>query len=105
MDEDLRARVLKRDGFHCAVCGSIRNIQIHHVFPKLRGGEDTFTNLVVLCSQCHSQWEENFRYHFRKLERIRDESQSMYWEDVVKLFPLRLNSPSYPWIKEEKHAL
>lgn len=48
-----RMGIFRRDGFVCAYCGS-RGDTLDHVFPKSRGGEDTWENLVTCCSPCNN---------------------------------------------------
>ncbi|MEP2240467.1 MAG: HNH endonuclease signature motif containing protein [Maribacter sp.] len=40
---------------HCCVCNKpVRlKIEIHHILPKERGGEDTLENAIPLCFDCH----------------------------------------------------
>lgn len=55
-----RMRILKRDGWRCAVCG--RNpsenvdiqLHVHHVRPWGKGGATSDKNLVTLCHTCHT---------------------------------------------------
>jgi hypothetical protein len=54
----LRFRVLERDGFRCVYCG--RNpkddgvkLEVDHIIPKSKGGQDTLDNLVTACSECN----------------------------------------------------
>jgi hypothetical protein len=51
----VRAKVLARDGHRCTTpgCGATRFLEVHHVTPRERGGTNTVTNLVTLCSRCH----------------------------------------------------
>ena len=46
------ARVTRRDGKRCRVCGK-PGAEHHHVLPRSLGGRDTDTNLVLLCPLCH----------------------------------------------------
>lgn len=48
-----RRGVLRRDGFHCAYCGS-GAATIDHVLPRSRGGADTWENLVACCQRCNN---------------------------------------------------
>lgn len=53
---DLRPAVILRDG-GCVLCGSRRDIEVHHRKPTQHGGPDTLANLVTLCGPtprgCH----------------------------------------------------
>ena len=45
--------VLKRDRWRCQRCGSIDQLQVHHIQPRSRLGDDTAENLIALCVECH----------------------------------------------------
>ncbi|WP_431035995.1 HNH endonuclease [Streptomyces sp. P6-2-1] len=53
----LRYRILDRDERVCRDCGSGpaqgAKLQIHHILPVHKGGNNEESNLVTLCSQCH----------------------------------------------------
>ncbi len=48
----IRLKVLARDAYTCAYCGSPDANEVDHVWPKSRGGEDTLDNLVCCCRRC-----------------------------------------------------
>ena len=50
---DLRTQVLQRDSWRCQNCGSFNNLQVHHIRPRSRLGDDTEANLITLCANCH----------------------------------------------------
>src|SRR5579863_2322485 len=52
--EELRQRVLRRDGWRCQACGTMSNLPVHHQQFRSRAGADTEPNLLTLCSACHS---------------------------------------------------
>lgn len=43
----------RRDGFKCAACGSVDNLQLDHVEPVALGGETHPRNLQLLCQPCN----------------------------------------------------
>lgn len=49
----LREVIIERDG-GCRVCGSTRNLDIHHVTHWSAGGPTDPSNLVTVCSRCHT---------------------------------------------------
>src|SRR5207302_65485 len=51
--EELRERVLRRDGWRCQFCGSRQNLEVHHQQFRSRCGEDSEANLITLCTECH----------------------------------------------------
>ncbi len=48
--------IFKRDNYTCQYCGA-RNVPltIDHVIPKVKGGGDTWNNLVTACHACNNQ--------------------------------------------------
>ena len=51
--QQLRLRVLDRDGWRCQACGSMAGLEVHHLQRRSRSGADSEDNLVSLCSDCH----------------------------------------------------
>ncbi len=51
--DELRRRVLERDGWRCQNCGSSINLQIHHMKARSKCGDDAVSNLIALCASCH----------------------------------------------------
>lgn len=50
-----RKAVLARDDYTCVYCGSKSNLTIDHVFPRHRGGETTWENIVCCCLKCNNK--------------------------------------------------
>ncbi len=46
-------QVLERDGWRCQLCGRIAELQVHHVKPRSRLGDDALQNLIAVCARCH----------------------------------------------------
>ena len=46
-------QVLQRDGWRCQNCGSLTNLQVHHLKFRSRLGDDAESNLITLCASCH----------------------------------------------------
>ena len=57
----VRLQVLKRDGFMCQQCGSVRRLEVDHKNPipkewhTVRFDPFQTRNLQVLCCECHSR--------------------------------------------------
>jgi hypothetical protein len=49
------AVIAGRDGYRCQVpgCSCRRNLQVHHIVFRSRGGSDNESNLITLCSSHH----------------------------------------------------
>lgn len=53
----LRFNVMKRDGFHCQLCGATgktAQLVIDHIVPVSKGGKTEMENLQTLCFRCNS---------------------------------------------------
>jgi 5-methylcytosine-specific restriction endonuclease McrA len=51
-----RKNLMLRDAHQCQYCGrnpSVRELNIDHVVPRSRGGEDSWENLVTACRVCN----------------------------------------------------
>lgn len=59
MPAGLRYRILKRDGFRCVLCGRSPattlgiELQIDHIVPVSRGGDNSLGNLRTTCADCN----------------------------------------------------
>src|SRR5262245_32102881 len=53
--DTLRRLVLQRDNYTCQVCGTTTELQVDHVQPKSRGGQDVLENLVTICMADHAR--------------------------------------------------
>ena len=50
---ELHRQVLERDGWRCQNCGSMQNLQVHHLTFRSQSGSDVEQNLITLCAKCH----------------------------------------------------
>ncbi len=50
-----RKSVLARDSYTCVYCGSRETLTLDHVFPRHRGGETTWENVVCSCLRCNNK--------------------------------------------------
>lgn len=41
------------DAGECELCGSKRNLEVHHCVPVVCGGDDSDDNLICVCRSCH----------------------------------------------------
>jgi 5-methylcytosine-specific restriction endonuclease McrA len=59
LDEDsyreFHRQMLERDGWRCQLCGSMQNLQVHHLKFRSHSGGDVERNLITLCAECHAQ--------------------------------------------------
>ena len=49
------SKILKRDGWRCRApgCKSRRNLEVHHIRYRSRGGSDAAENRITLCAVHH----------------------------------------------------
>lgn len=50
-----RRSVMARDDHTCQYCGSKSSLTLDHIFPRHRGGETTWENLVCCCLRCNNK--------------------------------------------------
>ena len=50
----VRAAVFGRDNHKCVYCGSENDLEIDHIVPLARGGENELGNLQTLCKPCNT---------------------------------------------------
>ena len=50
----------ERDCFKCKICGSTKQLTIHHKLPVARGGKSNAENCVCFCSACHRLFHRNW---------------------------------------------
>ena len=48
-----KLEVHQRDGNRCKICGSTKNLTVHHKLPVARGGKSSLENCVCWCKWCH----------------------------------------------------
>ena len=51
--KDIRRQRLAMDGFQCSICGTAKNLDVHHLTYERLGHED-LDDLVSLCKRCHA---------------------------------------------------
>ncbi len=49
-----KRNIFIRDKYRCQYCGSVKDLTLDHIIPKVRGGKDTWTNLVCACKKCNN---------------------------------------------------
>ncbi len=52
---DLHRKILERDGWRCQVCGSMQQLEVHHLKFRSQSGGDEEQNLITLCAGCHEK--------------------------------------------------
>jgi len=50
----------------CVYCGTDKELHRDHIFPRKRGGQDIFINLVLACQSCNSSKGDKEIYEWCK---------------------------------------
>ena len=51
----LHRHVLERDDWRCQVCGSMQNLQVHHLKYRSHSGSDEEQYLITVCAECYAR--------------------------------------------------
>lgn len=54
MFKQKREQVLSRDGYKCKICGTGKNLLVHHITYR-RLGNEPLEDLITLCESCHKK--------------------------------------------------
>lgn len=85
---DIKERALVSAARYCCVCHRYRGVkvEVHHIIPQDKGGNDTLENAIPLCFDCHTdaghynpRHPKGTRFSPRELQRHRDA-----WYDIVR---------------------
>ncbi len=92
--QDTRRRVLLWSDRHCCLCKKACgvNIEVHHLLPAERGGNDDVNNAIPLCFECHGQVQHYNDRHPRGTKYFADELKARR-EQVYEEFTRNLVPP------------
>jgi len=51
-NKELRKKYITSKSF-CILCGSLENLEIDHIIPLMKGGNNDKKNIQILCANCH----------------------------------------------------
>ena len=63
----------------CRICKHrMPTMDLHHLVPRVHGGDDTANNLVMLCRGCHEQVTRRNPLHCQKLVDVLSQDERGY---------------------------
>lgn len=72
--------IMTDDMHHCYLCGSPRDIEIHHIYPSgLRRKSTEYGMVVPLCRDCH-QGPHGVHNNIERMNKLRAEGQVRFEE-------------------------
>lgn len=67
---ELRNKALERDEYHCCICNSPHNLEVHHLrYPQVLGTE-RISDLMTLCDKCHEKLEQWKKGHTSRQKMV-----------------------------------
>ena len=66
--DPVKRHVLRRDNYRCTICdwshenwnrSDPRHLELHHKIQHAKGGENTSSNLITVCTVCHDEIHRN----------------------------------------------
>ena len=58
--------IYQRDKYKCCKCGSKKKLQIDHIIPRSKGGQNYYQNYQILCEDCNSRKGSSFIVYTRR---------------------------------------
>lgn len=77
LTENERKDILKRDNHECQMCGSGKDLEVHHIIPVSDNGTKKDSNLCTLCSECHLNTA-----HGGNTAEVTYDSKKEFWNEL-----------------------
>ena len=77
--KQIRLETIKKSPF-CAVCGTNKNLQVHHIIPYRITKNNDQENLIPLCTRHH----KNIEMMFLETEKYPIEDNELFWKNVLR---------------------
>ena len=85
--DDLEARLMVESRSMCNLCWQRKAGHVHHIVPVSEGGDSSDDNLILLCTECHSDVHTT-RHMARNLGPATLRLYKTTWLDLVRRYPL-----------------
>jgi CRISPR/Cas system Type II protein with McrA/HNH and RuvC-like nuclease domain len=120
ISKKLRFEIFKRDGFKCCYCGNSPpkiTLEIDHVNPKSKGGNNSLDNLITACFDCNrgksniplskipntlsmnldilKEQQEQMKCYNEYLEKIHKEKLQSIWE-IKEIYEKHFPNREFP---------
>lgn len=87
--EKIRKKVMEKAGYCCCVChNTSASLEVHHIMPKEKGGDDSIENAAPLCPNCHSDFGDNVKKRTR-IKQMRD----WWYKMTAQMYENKISSP------------
>ena len=96
-NDSIKLKVLERDNYECQTCLCNYGLEIHHIIPRILGGNHDESNLITLCASCHRAIEtRDIDYAVKKciknyLTKSKKSLPEVDYESLVKRIDYRLS--------------
>lgn len=80
-----RMKALKRDGFQCQICGSGKNLQVHHIRYPNTYGEEPLEDLITVCDVCHSAKLHKRDMELKQLKKDIEETVWFHTHEAIQV--------------------
>lgn len=92
-----RIKILIRDQFQCQICGTGKQLRVHHIRYPEAYGEEPDSDLITVCDTCHKKIHEN--------DIRAKEQERRAWEEYRKQVESKkrvINQIRSKWVNEVK---
>jgi hypothetical protein len=63
---EFKKALVAAHGCRCVNCGTLEDIEWHHIVPLSRGGKDVVSNIIPLCHSCHHKGSHGQRLRVKE---------------------------------------
>lgn len=100
-----REKRLQIDGRVCVVCGSGKDLNVHHISYRNIGNEDIENDLITLCHPCHAmlhrikvQSEEEYKSALECEQQYKDARGRALWKKITDLITVEI------WLRDRANG-
>jgi hypothetical protein len=98
-------KLLADTGRRCCICGSLHNVQLHHIIPVEEGGTDDIDNAIPLCPNCHDEVHGHYASGRTTRAYTPNELKLHRQRTIEMVSKEKTWAPGNPWWEEDKNLL